>query len=227
MEESKDFYNNWVDYLAERTPRHKQIFKGLERCNLEPGKRVLDLGCGTGITSIFMARQGCKVTGVDFAENLIAYAEEHNSNDNTTYVVADATEVDLEQPFDLICLTDVIEHIDPNKLTDLMETIRKHAHYLTVVYVNIPYHLFTEYGRDKFNQQPIESAIPLSLLLNMFEAIGWSPMDIFMYGLGSPVEYVEICFVTHNNLSQMWDHYYNPSDSEEESDQKIDPLEGE
>lgn len=227
MTDPKDFYNNWVDYLSERKSRHEVIFKGLERCNLEPGKKVLDLGCGTGITSIFMARRGCKVTGVDFAENLIEYAREHNKNKNTDYIVGDITDIDLEQPFDLICLTDVLEHVDPKKLGDVMSTIQKHAHYLTVVYVNVPYHLFAEYGRDKFQQQPIETALPLSFLLKMFESAGWAPMDLFMYGLGSPVEYIEITLVTKHNLNLMWDHYYNPSDSEKESADDDQSLEGE
>ena len=206
----KEFYNEWVDHLSKETDNHKFIFKGLEQCNLEPGKTVLDLGCGTGLTTIFMARQGCKVTGVDFADKLIEYAEEHNSNKNTEYIVGDITEIDLEKPFDLIVLSDVIEHVAPGKLGALMETVQKHAHYLTVVYVNIPYHLFTEYGRDKFYQQPIETAIPMTLLFQLFEGAGWAPMDVFMYGTESPVEYVQVCFVTHNNLTAMWDHYHNP-----------------
>jgi SAM-dependent methyltransferase len=223
----KDFYNEWTDYLSKRTKRHEVIFRGLERMNLEPGKTVLDLGCGTGITSIFMARQGCKVTGVDFAENLIEYAKEHNSNKNTDYIVGDITDIRLEKPFDLICLTDVIEHIDPSKISNLMETVQNHAHYLTVVYVNIPYHLFAEYGRDKFQQQPVETAIPMQLLLTLFEKAGWAPMDIYMYGLRSPVEYVELSLVTKNNLNLMWDHYYNPSEPEEGSGQETDSLDGE
>jgi len=218
MQEPKDFYNDWVDYLSEKKTRHEQVFKGLQRCNLGAGKTVLDLGCGTGITSIFMARNGCKVTGVDFAEKLIEYAEKHNSNKNTEYLVGDITEIDLGKPFDLICMTDVIEHIDPERIGKLMETVQKHAHYLTVVYVNVPYHLFTEYGRDKFQQQPIETAIPMALLFQLFEAAGWAPMDVFMYGLGSPVEYVEICFVTKRNLTIMWDHYYNQQPASEESE---------
>jgi hypothetical protein len=102
-----------------------------------------------------------------------------------------------------------------------METVQKHAHYLTVVYVNLPYHLFTEYGRDKFQQQPIETAIPLSLLLSLFEGAGWAPMDIHTYGLESPLEYVEVCFVTKNNLTLMWDHYYKPEPAS--SDEEVSP----
>lgn len=37
-----------------------------------PGQRVLDMGCGSGVFSFFLAEKGCIVTGVDGAENMIA-----------------------------------------------------------------------------------------------------------------------------------------------------------
>jgi ubiquinone/menaquinone biosynthesis C-methylase UbiE len=36
------------------------------------GKRVLELGCGLGHFSVFLAKQGAKVTGIDIGPNLIA-----------------------------------------------------------------------------------------------------------------------------------------------------------
>src|SRR5260370_14518015 len=40
---------------------------------LEPGK-ALDLGCGTGTNSIYLARHGWETTGVDFVPRAIAQA---------------------------------------------------------------------------------------------------------------------------------------------------------
>ena len=39
------------------------------------GKRVLDLGCGTGVDLVRFARGGARVTGVDIADNAIALAK--------------------------------------------------------------------------------------------------------------------------------------------------------
>ncbi|HTT96102.1 MAG TPA: class I SAM-dependent methyltransferase [Solirubrobacterales bacterium] len=39
---------------------------------IEPGLRVLDLGCGDGTTALPAARRGAEVTGVDIAANLVA-----------------------------------------------------------------------------------------------------------------------------------------------------------
>lgn len=38
------------------------------------GKKLLDLGCGGGQTSVFFAKQGAVVTGVDFSEKQLGFA---------------------------------------------------------------------------------------------------------------------------------------------------------
>jgi 2-polyprenyl-3-methyl-5-hydroxy-6-metoxy-1,4-benzoquinol methylase len=54
----------------------------VERLNLKPGMRVLDVACGTGNQSIPAARTGAKVTGVDIAPNLIEEARKRAANEN-------------------------------------------------------------------------------------------------------------------------------------------------
>ena len=39
---------------------------------VEPGMRVLDLGCGDGTTAVPLAQLGAEVTGIDIASNLVA-----------------------------------------------------------------------------------------------------------------------------------------------------------
>lgn len=56
----------------------KSIEKGAEdfvnRLDLKPGMKVLDVACGTGNTSIPAAKAGAEVTGIDIAPNLIEQA---------------------------------------------------------------------------------------------------------------------------------------------------------
>jgi ubiquinone/menaquinone biosynthesis C-methylase UbiE len=42
---------------------------------LTKGSKVLDLGCGNGRNAIYLAKQGMKVTGIDFSEGLIKIAK--------------------------------------------------------------------------------------------------------------------------------------------------------
>ena len=46
----------------------------IERLDIKPGERVLDVACGTGNLAVTGARKGAAVTGVDIAKNLIAAA---------------------------------------------------------------------------------------------------------------------------------------------------------
>ncbi len=49
----------------------------------EPG-RALDVGCGTGTDSVFLATQGWSVTGVDFVSDALAMAKERASKANVS-----------------------------------------------------------------------------------------------------------------------------------------------
>ena len=47
-----------------------------ERCNIGPDSHVLDVGCGTGGNSAYLAKKyGCMVTGIDISELMIEKAK--------------------------------------------------------------------------------------------------------------------------------------------------------
>jgi SAM-dependent methyltransferase len=58
--------------IARNTARAAEEF--IDRLNIAPGAYVLDVACGTGNTSIPLARAGAHVTGVDIASNLLEQA---------------------------------------------------------------------------------------------------------------------------------------------------------
>ncbi len=49
----------------------------INRLNLKPGMKVLDVACGTGNLALPAARAGAEVTGVDIAPNLVEQAREN------------------------------------------------------------------------------------------------------------------------------------------------------
>ncbi len=48
----------------------------LAQCDIPAGTKVLDIACGAGQTALPMARNGCLVTGLDLAGNLVRVARE-------------------------------------------------------------------------------------------------------------------------------------------------------
>jgi SAM-dependent methyltransferase len=69
----------------------------------EPGK-ALDLGCGSGVFSVYLAKRGYEVTGIDFMPRAIDMAKERAKNENAgvTFVNADLLEWKAPSTFDLI-----------------------------------------------------------------------------------------------------------------------------
>jgi SAM-dependent methyltransferase len=71
-----------------------------------PAGRALDLACGEGRNAVWLAREGWRVTAVDFADVAIAkgrrLAEHHEVADRIEWVEADVTTYELAGPFDLV-----------------------------------------------------------------------------------------------------------------------------
>ncbi len=66
------------------------------------GKRILDIGCGAGTTSIALAKAGATVIGVDISEDLLAEARARDTDGLCTFLLCDAATTNFDEPFDLI-----------------------------------------------------------------------------------------------------------------------------
>ena len=80
----------------------------LNRLDVQPGERVLDLATGTGWTARRLAQKGAKVTGVDIGKGVIDAAKRFAkaAKLNIEFLVGDAEKVDLPSgAFDVISST--------------------------------------------------------------------------------------------------------------------------
>lgn len=89
-----------------------------------PPGRALDLGCGTGTTSLFLARHGWTVTGLDFAPNVIRRARREARRQGVTeraaFLSADVSRPDLladAPPYDLLIDVGCLHTLDPDTRT--------------------------------------------------------------------------------------------------------------
>jgi predicted TPR repeat methyltransferase len=88
--------------------------------------RMLDLGCGTGLTGGALEDMVDDATGLDLAENMVEIAHEKGLYD--TLYVADAVdylEDNDDEPFDLIAATDVLPYL--GALEPLFDAAAKNA----------------------------------------------------------------------------------------------------
>jgi len=84
----------------------------LQALELGPFKRMLDLGCGTGLTGGALRDMVDDITGIDISENMVEIAHEKDLYE-TLYVaeVEDFLEDNDDEPFDLITATDVLPYL--------------------------------------------------------------------------------------------------------------------
>lgn len=76
----------------------------VQQLNLQPGDRVLDVGCGPGRHSHELARRGFAVHGIDISQTFIDLAT-RNSVDGCSFERMDARAMTFEGEFDVaICL---------------------------------------------------------------------------------------------------------------------------
>jgi 2-polyprenyl-6-hydroxyphenyl methylase/3-demethylubiquinone-9 3-methyltransferase len=81
-------------------------------------RSVLDLGCGAGYLTNFLAERGHRVTGLDTSAEALAVARRHDSTHSVDYLVGDACALPFpDGRFDAVCAMDLIEHVtEPERL---------------------------------------------------------------------------------------------------------------
>ncbi len=86
----------------------------IELLDLPEGARVLDVGCGPGWTSVFLARMGYFVTGFDLAPDMITLAERRAAREGVSeqcnFRVADSEQFDFAEEFDAVVVYDTLHH---------------------------------------------------------------------------------------------------------------------
>jgi SAM-dependent methyltransferase len=80
----------------------------------KPG-RALDIGCGAGTDSVFLASQGWEVTALDFMPKAIEYTQQRAraADVTVTPVEADVTEWQVPHAFDLVLDHGLLHNMDP------------------------------------------------------------------------------------------------------------------
>ncbi|HTQ41036.1 MAG TPA: class I SAM-dependent methyltransferase [Pirellulales bacterium] len=98
----------WQTSWAEHITRYTFAATHLQGC------RVLDLGCGIGYGTRYLAEHGAsEVVGVDYSQEAITQAQSEFHHPRASFVQDDAQQLDqIYGPFDGIVAYEIFEHVD-------------------------------------------------------------------------------------------------------------------
>lgn len=96
-----------------RNPWIHQILNAHEIQAKDVNVQILDLGCGAGFLSNFLASQGYQVIGLDQSESSLRVAKENDSTKSVQYLLGDAYQLPFEDGyFDAVLAMDFLEHVE-------------------------------------------------------------------------------------------------------------------
>ncbi len=84
-------------------------------------KSILDLGCGTGVLTKFLAKEGYQVLGLDSSSEMLEKARRDFPAIN--FIEADAANFELVNPVDAVFSNAVLHWIDRDKQVDMMKCV--------------------------------------------------------------------------------------------------------
>lgn len=112
----KKAYDEWAEvYDTNENPTRDLNAQMIRRESLSlANKQILEIGCGTGLNTQYLAQNAGQVVGLDISEEMLEVARQRISNKNARFMVGDITKAwDFKnKAFDLIVANLVLEHIE-------------------------------------------------------------------------------------------------------------------
>jgi len=107
------------------SPKHRMLnYHQFFYKRITPDERVLDIGSSEGtLTKAIADNTGAQITGIEIVPERVERAKEVNSHPNINYIVGDVTQAPLEESYDVIVMSNVLEHL-PERVDFLKKAIR-------------------------------------------------------------------------------------------------------
>jgi cyclopropane-fatty-acyl-phospholipid synthase len=160
-----DFYAAWLDpsmtYSAARfapgdtleQAQRRKIGRLLDRLDLNPGDRLLEIGCGWGTLAMEAARRGAKVVGLTLSAEQKSWAEKNIAEAQ----LSDRIEIRLQdyretsEQFDAVASVEMVEAVGQRWWPDYLDAISRNLKVggrAALQFISIQHQLFEGYSKN-------------------------------------------------------------------------------
>lgn len=187
----------------------RRLFRELVAPLAGPGRRALDVGCGTGAMLRELAPEWPAVSGCDYSAAALAYCRERGLR---SLVRCDATHLPYRSAsFDLLTALDVVEHLDDDLgcVRELARICRPGGHVL----LHVPAHQVLWSDKDELNQH--RRRYSRAALFALLEAAG---LQIVRH------RYLNVAMLPAALARSLWQRHSGVSPSAEQSAASVERL---
>lgn len=204
IEKIREYYNRQSDKSLQKNIRHDVILATLDKY-IPRYTTVLDIGCGSGITSKHLAEGDRLVEAIDLSSARIEYASANNAHPGVLYTTGDITSYKPVGKFDAIVMADVFEHIQPDRISALFDVILKCSHESTLIYLNVPDYDYLSYVNASRPDlaQIVDVPYKHEKIIELFENISFVASYYQKYWM----QYVEYVFMPRHKYNRWIKEY--------------------
>jgi len=97
---------------SSQVARRYRLEKTISAVPVAPGTAILEVGCGAGFSARYIREYYASYTGIDYSDNLIKYARQHNMADKTVFQAVNLKDYKPLGKFDIVLMIGVLHHLE-------------------------------------------------------------------------------------------------------------------
>ena len=163
--------------------------------NINPEDNVLDIGCGNGYNTYKIAEKARSIVGIDINDNNIKLARSDFQRDNIKYIIGDATRYSFDGKFDVVILSNVLEHIE-NRI-QLLKEIKSLGGKILIRVPVLDRSWIVLYKKEFDVEYRLDSTHFIEYtLMNFLDELNRADLEAVKYS----IKFGEICAVVNNKI---------------------------
>lgn len=173
----KGFWNYVIEHWEYNCPFHNRIY-----WLFPPPRTILEIGCGSALSGIYLSHKGYDVTCIDNNEKVLNIAHEscRRLEGKIRLELGDMFNLDTSKKYDIIFSSGVIEHFPKEKAFEALQIQAKMINDALIIAVPSKYTLKPENFGDHVVYEPLElRRIVKKLGLRVIRQFGWGDINKF------------------------------------------------